>query len=125
MSFFSKLVRYFDSHVETSDHHVDERLQTHYYKATKDKAMKAVEEIINNDPSLSLIEVSKERGEVAANIVKGKKGLLVITIINVGPYKISVDVACSSDKGFLGGFGIRQVLQFYSGLNSQFATITL
>jgi hypothetical protein len=125
MSFMGKLFRFFDGHVETSDNHIDERLRTHYYKASKDKALKALEEIIRVNSMLSLIDVSRDRGEVAATTTKGKKGLLVITVITAGPFKTSVDISFSVDKGLLGSFGTQIINQFFTELDSQLTPIKM
>lgn len=125
MGIVSKITRFFEGHIETSDHHEDERLRTRYYKATKDKLIGALEAIISKDASLTMLDVSKERGEVAATITQGKKGILVLTVISVGPYKTSVDMSYTVDRGTLGGSGMRLIERIYSELDSQFSVVTL
>ena len=118
------IMSFFSGNIETSDHHNDALLRTHYYKATKEKILGELETLINKEPSLSMIEVSKERGEAAANVTKGKKGLLVITVIGVGPFKTAVDITFSVDRGFVGGFGRRLVQKVYAQLEGYFPKVS-
>lgn len=79
-------------------------MRTRYYKASKDKVIQAVESVINKD-GLVVKRVESERGEVIAHQRKGKKILLVATIVTVRPFKTAVDWSCSTDTILPSDFG--------------------
>ncbi|MFC4618243.1 cytosolic protein [Camelliibacillus cellulosilyticus] len=119
MGFFNKLSRLFDSHVETSERHPEETLQTHYYKTSKDKMMQALEELIAARQDFSLLDISKERGEMSVNVTGRKKGFLVITIVSVRPFRTSVDFSFTIERGLNLGYGQKLVRDLYERLNQK------
>jgi|GEM_PF-2163149 len=119
----SKLRAFFNSHVETSDRNEDETLKTHYYKTSKDKLMEGIQSIISNERQFSLLDVSKERGEISVNVIKGKKGFLVITVVNVRPFKTAVDISLTVERGMNLGYGQKMIRQFYQRLDKDYAFI--
>ena len=119
MGFFSKLSAFLNSHVETSERNPDETLRTHYYKTTKDNMMKAIREWVEKDDRFTLLDESKERGEMSINVVKGKKGFLVVTVMNIRPFKTSVDFSFTVEKGFNLGYGQKLIRQLYSKLDKE------
>ncbi|MBM7683467.1 hypothetical protein JOD43_003647 [Pullulanibacillus pueri] len=116
---FSKISAFLNSHVETSERNEDESLRTHYYKTTKDKMMNAISEWVTKDQRFSLLDESKERGELSVNVVKGKKGFLVITVTSVRPFRTGVDFSFTVEKGVNFGYGQKLIRQFYANLDKE------
>ncbi|GGE51928.1 hypothetical protein GCM10011391_33440 [Pullulanibacillus camelliae] len=123
MGMMSKLSAFFNSHVETSERNEDETLRTHYYKTTKDKLMDGIQSLIASEERFSLLDASKERGEISVNVVRGKKGFLVITVVNVRPFKTSVDISFTVEKGMNLGYGQKMIRQFYQRLDKEYTFV--
>jgi len=123
MGMMSKVGAFFNSHVETSERDEDETLKTHYYKTSKDKLMEGIQSIIFSEEQFSLLDVSKERGEISVNVIKGKKGFLVITVVNVRPFKTSVDMSLTVEKGMNLGYGQKMIRQLYHRLDKDYTFI--
>ena len=54
--------------IETSDDQRDEQLKTHYYEGEFDQVFQSVEEIIRQDADCQIKTLSKERGEIGAEL---------------------------------------------------------
>src|SRR5699024_12243010 len=102
MSFRQTIARYFSDHAETNDVHMDPSLKTHYYKTTAGKGISMLENLFQNNPKYRINAVSKDRGEMSASIVKGKKAIIVATVTMFSPHRTSIDfsVTNKSDKSF-------------------------
>ncbi|WP_096189688.1 DUF1499 domain-containing protein [Evansella halocellulosilytica] len=113
--------RVFSTNTETSEKHYDEHLRTHYYKSTKDKVLKEVETMFNQRNGFTVSSVSQEHGEVIVRIEKGKKALIVGTVIMVKPFRTAVDFSVSTDTFLFTDFGYsRKIAQsLYKDLNSR------
>jgi hypothetical protein len=115
---FAKLAAFMDDRVETSDHHADARLRTHYYKASKDKTMAALQKIFE-EQKFVLLDLSSERGELSATVGARKKDLLVATIIPVGPSRTAVDFTYSVERGWNAGVGQKLISALYRQLDEK------
>ncbi|WP_186578413.1 cytosolic protein [Aquibacillus kalidii] len=94
--FFNK---YFNNHSETKDKHWDSKLQTHYFKTTKDKAFEVVEGYFRKSQSCQIIAVSKEHGEISVNYKGGgKKAFVIVTIIMVKPFRTAIDLSITTES---------------------------
>ncbi|WEG13912.1 hypothetical protein PU629_05975 [Pullulanibacillus sp. KACC 23026] len=120
MSFFSRL---FETHIETRDNHSDQRLKTHYYKATKNKILETCREWINKEHALTLMADSADRGEIAAKVHGKRKGLLVLTVISASPMKTSVDVSFTVDRGLNAGYGQTLCSSLYQHLSRTYQLV--
>jgi hypothetical protein len=88
----------FSNHVETSDHHSDPTLKTHYYKTTAGNAFKQVHEMLKHMQGIEILAAYEERGEISLNVVKGRKAFVVITIINVRPLETAIDFSATTES---------------------------
>lgn len=118
MGLFAKLAAFMDDRVETSDHHADARLRTHYYKASKDKTMAALQKIFE-EQKFVLLDLSSERGELSVMVGARKKDLLVATIIPVGPSRTAVDFTYSVERGWNAGVGQKLISALYRQLDEK------
>ncbi|WP_042354827.1 hypothetical protein [Bacillus rubiinfantis] len=112
----------FKKEVETSDHHKDENLRTHYYKGSFNQIFDSAEKIFKDDADCQITTVSKEHGEIAVEVKKPFPCFLVATIVSVKPLETAVDFNISTDKFSL--FGIYpqltgRISSFYQKLNQQ------
>ncbi len=117
MSFFSRLI---ESRVETRDHHEDSRLRTQYFKTNKNRLMEACLNWIKQEPTLTLLDESNDRGEIAAKVKGGRKGLLVLTIVPTRPMQTAVDVSFAVDRGLNMGYGQKLCASLYAKLGKEF-----
>lgn len=117
------LKRLFGKHAETRDNHTDEALVTHYYKTTKEKMFQEVNTLINADRDCELINESRERGEIAANLKGKRRGLIVATVISVRPYQTAVDWSISIDKGMNFGYCEEKIKDYYRKLDSEYTRV--
>ncbi|WP_010532424.1 hypothetical protein [Lentibacillus jeotgali] len=116
MSFRQTIARYFSDHAETNDVHIDESLQTHYYKTTGEKGLNILENLFQNNSKYHINAVSKDRGEISATIVKGKKAFIVATVIMVRPYRTAIDFSVTTESMLPIDFGYsyRLMQQLYT-----------
>ncbi|WP_026690628.1 hypothetical protein [Alteribacter aurantiacus] len=121
MGFKDTMQKYISTHTETREKHPDEKLQTHYYKSSKDKVMKEVQAMINQRQGLQVQSVSEERGEIIARADSGKKVFLVATVIMVRPYRTAVDFSVTTDTALPVDFGYSRKLiyELYKNLNGR------
>lgn len=119
----SKLGQVFSGHIETRDKHEDPRLQTHYYKTSKDKLMQELVSIFNHMKHCEVIAESSERGEISVNIHGRKTFYLVATVIMVRPFRTAVDFSVSAKRGMDFGFGRKTIENLHKKLASIFEYI--
>ena len=117
------LKRLFGKHAETRDEHTENALVTHYYKTTKEKMFQEVHALLKADKECELLNESRDRGEIAANLKGKKHGLIVATVISVRPYQTAVDWSISIDKGFNFGYCEEKIKAYYSKLDSGFPRV--
>ncbi len=92
------------SRTETAERHAIDGLRTRYYKTSKDKAFRIVEEVLKTS-NWTITRSESERGEIVAKQTKGKKMLLVGTVITVKPFRTAIDFSCSVDTILPSDFG--------------------
>lgn len=121
MAFRQKVAKYLGNHAETNEKHIDPSLRTHYYKTTKDKGLSILENLFQNDEKYGINALSKERGEISANVVKGRKAFIVGTVIMVGPFKTAIDFSVTTDSVFPFDFGYstKVIHQLYGNINKE------
>ncbi|PLT31193.1 hypothetical protein [Peribacillus deserti] len=96
------LLTRFNRICETSDKNKLPELRTHYYKANSAKAFAAVEEVLRSIPNCRIVNISKEHGEVSAEL-PSPHSFLVVTIVAVQPNETAVDFIISSERTSLTG----------------------
>lgn len=125
MSFKATLARIFTNHAETRDHHEDDQLRTRYYKTTKDRGLKFLEEYFLQSKDFSLNALSKEHGEISVISTKGKKVFIVATVIMVRPYHTAIDFSVTTETLIPIDFGYsnRLIQKFYEDINKEFPLV--
>ncbi len=111
---------------ETSDHHFDEQLKSHYYKASFDKVYQAVFNMFKRNPQIEIVSESKERGEIGLYMNNHLKPFIVATVIQVRPFETAVDFKVSTEKFSL--FGLypklrKLIIEFYRELDKEFPQV--
>ncbi|HET7627828.1 MAG TPA: cytosolic protein [Bacillales bacterium] len=123
MSVKSKLSQLFSGHVETAEHHVEAELRTHYYKTTKDRMMKELNRIFNENERFEVVAQSAERGEITVNVHGKKLYYLVVSVIMVRPFRTAVDFTVTAKRGMDFGFGRKIMASLYESLARSFEYI--
>ncbi len=122
MSLFQKAKNFFSTHSETSDSHSDEQLRSRYYKTNTKNALKVVQDILSHMDGYKVTSVSEERGEISVSVSKGKKALIIVTIITIRPFETAIDFSVLTDTAVLPtdfGFSKRVILNMYEQLDKQ------
>src|SRR5699024_508865 len=121
MSFKTKLDRFFTNHAETRDHHEDKQLETRYYKTTKDRGLKFLEEYFLQSNQFKLNAISKDHGEISVVSKKGKKVFIVATVIMVSPFNTAIDFSVTTEKLIPMDFGYsnRLIQQLYTDISKE------
>lgn len=125
LSFRQTLRKYFGNRAETREDHVDETLQTRYYKTTKDRALDALENLFQNSQTFELNSISKDHGEISLLKPKGRKAFIVVTVIMVKPFQTAVDLSISSESIIPVDFGYstKLVQEIYGLVNKELTLI--
>ncbi|MFA9558705.1 DUF1499 domain-containing protein [Evansella sp. AB-rgal1] len=110
MSFMYTLKKIFSKHTETKEKHIEEKLRTRYYKATKDQVMKDLDVMFRNKKGYEIKSISDTHGEIVLKYNDRKKGLIVITVIMVKPFKTAVDFSVDTDTALFTDFGASRKL---------------
>ncbi|SDZ54227.1 hypothetical protein SAMN05421736_11689 [Evansella caseinilytica] len=121
MGFMQTVKKVFSTHTETKEKHYDEQLQTRYYKSTKDKVIKEIETMLNQRTGFKVTSISEEHGEIIVQVKKGKKALMVVTVIMVSPFRTAVDFSVHTDTFLFTDFGYSRKLIYhlYDELNKR------
>lgn len=101
MSLLQSLKQVFSNHCETSDHHNDFQLRTHYYKTTAANAFTAIKELVEGLNGFELLSTSQEHGEISVNVKRGKKAFMVISIVSLRPFETAVDFSVTTETAFI------------------------
>lgn len=119
MSFFRSIATRYRKQCETNETHWDEELRTRYYKANFNQMFQSVEQILQEGQSYKITSVSKDHGEISAEINSGFPIFLIATIITVKPYQTAVDFHLSTERFSITGAGPilkKEVLRLYEKL---------
>lgn len=78
--------------------------------------------LLKENNRFELLNISTERGEISANIKRPKKGLLVLTVVSVRPFRTAVDISVSFDTliGIDFGQSEKLILSLYKELDQHF-----
>jgi hypothetical protein len=103
MSLLKSITGRYEKFSGTSENNRDEQLKTRYYKTNFNQMFQSVEDLLKADPSFRVTSVSKEHGELSAEL-KGKlPAFLTATIITTKPFETAVDLHISTEKFSLAG----------------------
>lgn len=120
MSFFKSITGRYEKFSGTSENNRDEQLKTHYYKTNFNQMFQSIEDLLKADPSLKITSVSKEHGEISAEL-KGKlPAFITATVITTKPFETAVDLHISTEKFSLAGINPalrREMVKFYEKLD--------
>lgn len=117
---FKALTGRFQKFSGTSENNSDEQLRTRYYKANFNQVFQTVEELLRSEPSAKITSVSKEHGEISAELNKGIPVFLTVTIVTTKPFETAVDMHISTEKFSLAGVNPalkREMAHFYQKLD--------
>jgi hypothetical protein len=120
MSFFKALTGRYQKFSGTSENHSDEQLRTRYYKANFSQAFQTVEQLLKADPSCRIISVSKEHGEISAEINKKAASFLTVTVVTTKPFETAIDLHISTERFSPAGINPAlksELLNFYKKLD--------
>lgn len=125
MSFWKKLGKYFTNHAETRDHHFEKTLRTRYYRTTKDKGLKALENLFENSQTYEMNSISQNHGEISVLKTRGRKAFIVATVIMVRPHQTAIDFAFTTESifPFDFGFSTREIQKLYELVNKDLILI--
>jgi hypothetical protein len=103
MSFLKSITGRFEKFSGTSENNRDERLRTRYYKSNFNQMFQSIEDLLKADPSARITSVSKEHGEISAELSGRLPSFLTATVITTKPYETAVDLHISTEKFSLAG----------------------
>lgn len=109
MSFFKSLTGRYQKYSGTSENDTDEQLKTRYYKANFNQVFQSVEQLLGADPACRIISVSKEHGEISAEINRKRLSFLTVSVVTTKPFETAVDLHISTESFSL--TGINRVLK--------------
>lgn len=103
MSFFKTLTGRYQKFSGTDENNRDEQLRTRYYKANFNQVFQTIEELLKADQSCRITSISKEHGEISAEINRKVPSFLTVTVITTKPFETAVDLHISTEKFSLAG----------------------
>jgi hypothetical protein len=118
---FRKIQNLMESHAETSEQHIDDRLKTHYYKANKKVVMNALKEMLDEDTNYRELGFSDERGEVTFEIRQPKYSFVVVSVVSLAGNNTAVDITVSTESVLPFQFGNNQrvIMNIYEDLKQR------
>ncbi|KAF0819463.1 MULTISPECIES: hypothetical protein [unclassified Cytobacillus] len=122
MSIFSQLARRYKKQCETNENHSDPELTTRYYRTNTAQMLQTIEELFRADHNVNILSISKEHGEIAAEIKKDKSVFAIVTVVTVKPFETAVDINISTEQSSPAGVHPilkREVLSIYEKLNKR------
>jgi hypothetical protein len=120
MSFLKALTGRYQKFSGTSENHRDQQLRTRYYKANFNQIFQTAEELLRKEPSCRITSVSKEHGEISAELNRGIPVFLTVTVVTTKPFETAVDMHISTEKFSLTGVNgqlKKELVHFYQRLD--------
>lgn len=121
MSLFKTISWRYQKFSGTSENHQDEQLRTHYYKANFNQVFQSVEQLLESDPVYKVSIISKDHGEISAEISRAS-AFMTVTVVTTKPFETAVDLHISTEKFSLAGINPslrKELLAFYQKLDQQ------
>lgn len=120
MGFKEAFNKYFNNHSETAEIHWDKKLESKYFKTTKDRGFDAVMHYFKQNPNCEVKASSQERGEITVNYKGKRRAFVVATIIMVKPFRTSVDFSVTTEGGLFDlGFSHNLITKLYDDLKKE------
>ncbi|RSD27680.1 hypothetical protein [Mesobacillus subterraneus] len=120
MSLLKSITGRFQKYSGTSENSQDEQLRTRYYKANFNQMFQTVEDLLKADPSFRITSVSKDHGEISAELSGRVPAFLTATVITTKSYETAVDLHISTEKFSLAGINPalkQELVKIYEKLN--------
>ncbi len=108
--------------IETSSDQRDEQLKTHYYNGDFNQVFHSVEQIIRQDADCRITTLSKEHGEINAELSNPFPCCMTVTVISEEPSVTAVDFSLACEKQTLTGTYPelkKRVVSFYERVDNQ------
>ncbi|WP_174729620.1 hypothetical protein [Mesobacillus harenae] len=122
MSFVSALTTRYQKSGGTEENHADPELKTRYYKGKFNSLFESVEKVLKEDSAYTINSISADHGEISAELNRGCRGFVIITVITTKPFEIAVDFHISTERFSVTGIypSLKQeILRFYEELNKK------
>ncbi|KML45420.1 hypothetical protein [Cytobacillus firmus] len=122
MLIFRQLASRYKKQCETNENHSDPELTTRYYRTNTAQMLQTIEELFRADHNVNILSISKEHGEIAAELKKDKSCFAIVTVVTVKPFETAVDINISTEQSSPAGvhpFLKREVLSIYEKLNKR------
>ncbi|MCS0823452.1 hypothetical protein NX029_05680 [Cytobacillus firmus] len=122
MSIFRQLASRYKKQCETNENHSDPELTTRYYRTNTAQMMQTIEELFKADQNVNILSISRERGEIAAEIKKNKACFAIVTVVTVRPFETAVDINISTEQSSPAGVHPilkGEVLSIYEKVNKR------
>jgi hypothetical protein len=124
MGFKEAFNKYFNNHSETAEKHWDKKLESKYFKTTKDRGFDTVMAYFKKNPNCEVKASSQERGEITVNYKGKRRAFVVATIIMVKPFRTSVDFSVTTEGGLFDlGFSHNLITKLYDDLKKEMELI--
>ncbi|NKE06298.1 hypothetical protein [Mesobacillus selenatarsenatis] len=121
MSLLKSISGRYEKFSGTSENNRDDQLKTHYYKTNFNQMFQTVEDLLKADSSYKITSVSKEHGEISAELTGKLTAFLTATVITTKPFETAVDLHISTEKFSLGGINPalkQELVKIYEKLDS-------
>lgn len=122
MSIFRQLASRYKKQCETNENHSDPELTTRYYRTNTAQMMQTIEDLFKADQNVNILSISRERGEIAAEIKKNKACFVIVTVVTVRPFETAVDINISTEQSSPAGVHPilkGEVLSIYEKVNKR------
>ncbi|AND41741.1 MULTISPECIES: hypothetical protein [Cytobacillus] len=122
MSIFRQLASRYKKQCETNENHSDPELTTRYYRTNTAQMMQTIEDLFKADQNVNILSISRERGEIAAEIKKNKACFAIVTVVTVRPFETAVDINISTEQSSPAGVHPilkGEVLSIYEKVNKR------
>ncbi|MBT2692848.1 hypothetical protein [Bacillus sp. ISL-55] len=121
MSLLKSITGRYEKFSGTSENNRDEQLKTRYYKTNFNQMFQTVEDLLKADPLFKITSVSKEHGEISAELKGKMSAFLTATVITTKPFETAVDLHISTEKFSLAGINPtlkQELVKIYEKLDS-------
>ncbi|RBP93901.1 hypothetical protein DFO70_105131 [Cytobacillus firmus] len=122
MSIFRQFASRYKKQCETNENHSDPELTTRYYRTNTAQMMQTIEDLFKADQNVNILSISRERGEIAAEIKKIKSCFAIVTVVTVRPFETAVDINISTEQSSPAGVHPilkREALSIYEKVNKR------
>jgi hypothetical protein len=112
--------------IETSENQRDEYLKTHYYEGGFNEVFQSVEQIFRQDADCRITTLSKEQGEIGAELTQPFPCQMTATVITEEPSVTAVNFTLACEKQTLTGTYPelkKRVVSFYERVDDRYNSL--